>query len=43
MVGEIKSVTAMTKQLFEEGPLPDEVVADTFKAAVKAMGGEDDG
>lgn len=35
LVGEIRSVTAMTKQFVEERPLPDEVAAGTFKAAVK--------
>lgn len=35
LVGEIRSVTAMTKQFIEERPLPDEVAAGTFKAAVK--------
>ncbi|RKY03299.1 MAG: gfo/Idh/MocA family oxidoreductase [Spirochaetes bacterium] len=35
LVGEIKSVAAMTAQFISERPLPDEVAAGTFKAAVK--------
>ena len=35
LVGEIKSVTAMTKQFIETRPLPDEVASGTFKAESK--------
>ena len=35
LVGEIKSVMAMTKQFVAERPLPDEVAAGTFRAATK--------
>ncbi len=35
LVGEIKSVNAMTAQFIEERPLPDESVSGTFKGAVK--------
>ena len=35
LVGEIKSVTAMTASFIKERPLPDEVAAGTFKAAIK--------
>ena len=41
LVGEIESVAAMTARFVKERPLPDEVAAGTFKAAVsegKAMG-----
>ena len=34
LVGEIKSVQAMTAQFIKERPLPDEVASGTFKAAV---------
>lgn len=35
LVGEIKSIMAMTKQFVSERPLSDEVAAGTFKAATK--------
>jgi predicted dehydrogenase len=35
LVGEIKSVNAMTAQFIEERPMPDESVSGTFKGAVK--------
>ncbi|MBW2056834.1 MAG: Gfo/Idh/MocA family oxidoreductase [Deltaproteobacteria bacterium] len=35
LIGEIKSVTAMTASFVKERPLPDEVAAGTFKAATK--------
>jgi predicted dehydrogenase len=35
LVGEISSVSAMTKRFVEERPLPDEEAAGTFKAATK--------
>jgi predicted dehydrogenase len=38
LVGEIKSVSAMTAQFVEERPLPDEAEAGTFKAASKGTG-----
>ncbi len=38
LVGEIKSVCAMTKQFVMERPLPDEEAAGTFKAAIGAEG-----
>ncbi len=38
LVGEIKSVSCMTKRFIEERPLPDEVAAGTFKAATSGTG-----
>jgi len=38
LVGDIKSVTAMTAQFVKERPLPDEADAGTFKAAVTGKG-----
>ena len=35
LVGEIASVSCMTKQFISERPMPDEVASGTFKAAVK--------
>lgn len=37
LVGEIASVSCMTKQFISERPMPDEVASGTFKAAVKSM------
>ena len=39
LVGEITSITGMTRQFVTERPLPDEVAAGTFKAAGAAGGG----
>lgn len=38
LVGEIASVSTMTKRFIEERPLPDEEAAGTFKAATKGKG-----
>ncbi len=35
LVGEIRSVTSMSRRFIEERPLPDETVAGTFKGGVK--------
>ena len=35
LVGEVSSISCLTKQFISERPLPDEVSAGTFKAAVK--------
>jgi predicted dehydrogenase len=40
LVGEITSITGMTRQFITERPLPDEVAAGTFKAASAAGGGK---
>jgi predicted dehydrogenase len=40
LVGEITSITGMTRQFITERPLPDEVAAGTFKAAGAAGGGK---
>jgi predicted dehydrogenase len=36
LVGEVISVSCMTKQFISERPMPDEVASGTFKAAVKS-------
>ena len=38
LVGEIKSITAMTASFIKERPLPDEVAAGTFKAGTTGEG-----